>query len=195
MKRLKQILLLSLATSLLVAAPTKKAQVELQSVKKVGQRGATMLLQTLGKNMKKRMKDGGAMKALDFCSNEAYSLTERVNKKLPNGVRVKRISEKFRSPANKPSEDEVAVLKTFEQMQKANIILPKHLIQKVAPHKYKYYKPLLINKKVCLKCHGDVKDIDLKRAIATRYPIDNAMGYKMGDFRGAVIVTIDKSKK
>ncbi len=195
MKKIKYFALLGLTSSLLIAAPVKKADIELDSVIKIGKRGSTMLLQTLGKNMKKRMKNGGVMKALDFCSNEAYSLTESVNRKLPNGVRVKRVSEKFRSPANKASSDELAVLKNFETMQKSNIILPPYLVQKVNKHTYKYYKPLLITKKVCLKCHGNIKDIDLKRAIASRYPIDNALGYKMGDLRGAVIVTVDKSKR
>ncbi len=194
MKIFKHIVLLSLTTSLLVAAGPKKVEKELASVIKTGKRGSKMLLQTLGKNMKKRMKNGGVMKALDFCSNEAYSLTESVNKKLPNGVRVKRVSEKFRSPANKPTADETAVLKSFKEMQKSNIILPPYLVQRVNKNTYKYYKPLLINKKVCLKCHGNIKDIDLKRAIASRYPIDNALGYKMGDLRGAVIVTVDRSK-
>jgi hypothetical protein len=154
-----------------------------------------MLLKTLGKNMKKRLTDGGVMKALDFCSNEAFTLTENVNQKLPKGVRVKRISSKFRSPANKASEKELAVLESFEKMQELNIILPKQLVEKVDSHTYKYYKPLVIKKKACLLCHGDVKDIDLKREIASRYPIDKAMGYKMGDLRGAIVVTIDRSKK
>jgi len=135
------------------------------------------------------------MKALDFCSNEAFTLTEGVNKKLPNGVRVKRISTKYRSPANKPTQNEQVVLDTFESMKKNNIILPPFLVEKVGSHTYKYYKPLVLNKKACLKCHGDIKDIDLKREIASRYPLDNAMGYKMGDLRGAVVVTVDKTIK
>jgi len=195
MKLLKTITLLSLSASLLISAPLNKKNAELKSVKEMGQKGAMLLLKTLGKNMKKNMKSGGVMNALDFCSNEAYSLTEKVNKQLPNGVRVQRISAKYRSPANKPTESELAVLKSFADMKKNDILLPKQLIQKVDSHTYKYYKPLVIKKKVCLKCHGVIKDIDLKRAISNRYPLDNAMGYKMGDLRGAVVVTIDKSVK
>ena len=142
--------------------------------------------------MKKRMKDGGVMSALDFCSNQAYSLTEKVNQQLPNGVRVKRISAKYRSPANKPTDRELAILESFQNMKDMNIILPKFLIEEVDTKTYKYYKPLVINNKVCLKCHGTIKDIELKREIANRYPLDNAMGYKRYDLRGAVVVTIKK---
>ena len=194
MKTLKYLTLLSITGALLIASPIKK-ETQIKSVVKIGEKGSQLLLKTLGKNMKKNMKNGGVMQALDFCSNEAYSLTESVNRKLPNGVRVKRVSGKFRSPANKASSDELAVIKTFETMQKSNIVLPPYLVQRVNNHTYKYYKPLLINKKVCLKCHGNIKDIDLKREIANKYPIDNALGYKMGDLRGAVIVTVDKSKQ
>ena len=56
----------------------------------------------------------------------------------------------------------------------------------------KVYKPLMINKKVCLKCHGDITNEKLKNTIAKKYPEDKATGYKMGDIRGAVVVTIKK---
>ena len=189
---LKFTTIMALGSSLLLAAPSAKKDAELKSVIKIGDRGSKLLLKTLGKNMKARLTDGGIMKALDFCSNEAFSLTENVNKKLPNGVRVKRISSKFRSPANKASKKELEILASFEKMQDMNVILPKYLVEKVSNHTYKYYKPLVIKKKVCLQCHGNLKDIELKRAIASRYPIDNALGYKIGDLRGAVVVTIEK---
>ena len=192
MNILKHLTYISLCASLLVAAPVNKKEAELASAIELGNKGSALLLKTLGKNMKKRMGDGGVMKALDFCSNEAYTLTEKVNQQLPNGVRVKRISSKYRSPANKPSEKELAILKSFETMKELNIILPKYVVEKVDTHIYKYYKPLLINKKVCLKCHGVIKDIDLKREIAGKYPLDSALGYKMHDLRGAVVVTIKK---
>jgi len=192
---LKITTLIALSSSLLLASPPTKKEMELVSVIKNGDRGSQLLLKTLGKNMKKSMKSGGVMKALNFCSNEAYTLTQKVNKKLPNGVTVKRISNKFRSPANKPQDNEQAVLESFKKMQSLNIVLPPYLIEKTGAHTYKYYKPLVIKKGVCLKCHGDIKDIDLKREIASRYPLDNALGYKMQDLRGAVVVTVDKSIK
>jgi hypothetical protein len=191
----KSLIVLSSTATLLLASPGQKQNQELQSIVQTGKKSSKMLLQTLGKNMKAHMKKGGPMDALNFCSNEAYSLTESVNKKLPNGVRVKRVSLKYRSPANQPTEDEAKVLQAMENLKEANVILPKHFVEKVNATTYKFYKPLLINKGVCLKCHGDIKNTDLKRAIAKRYPVDKATGYKMGDLRGAIVVTIEKSKK
>ena len=195
MNILKHITYISLCASLLAATPVNKKEANLANLAYVveqGQKGSGLLLKTLGKNMKKKMEKGGVMKALDFCSNEAYTLTEKVNKQLPNGVRVQRISAKYRSPANKPSEKELAILKTFQTMKDLNIIEPKYVVEQIDKHTYKYYKPLIINKRVCLKCHGVIKDIDLRREIAGKYPLDNALGYKMGDLRGAVVVTVKK---
>ena len=191
MKLLRTITLITLGTTLLLAAPINKQDARLAKTIKIGQKSSKTLLQTLSSKMKKNMSEGGKFKALEFCSDEAYSLTQQTNKKLPNGVKVKRISMKYRSPANAPKEDEIAILESFEALQKANVVLPRHLVQRVDAHTYKYYKPLVIKKKACLKCHGKVsKDVEFKRAIASRYPLDKAVNYEMGDLRGAVVVTV-----
>jgi hypothetical protein len=192
MNLMKSFTLLSIGACLLFAAPQNTKNNELNKIIQTGQKSSALLLKTLGSNMKKNMKVGGPMKALDFCSQEAYILTEKVNQRLPNGVRVKRISNKFRNPANKPQDNEQAILNSLQQLKNLHVILPEQIVEKVDNHTYKYYKPLIIRKQVCLKCHGNIKDTDLKRAIAKRYPIDKAMHYKMGDLRGAVVVTIKK---
>ncbi|WP_457744774.1 Tll0287-like domain-containing protein [Sulfurimonas sp.] len=192
MNIVKPLVLIALSSSLLLAAPQAKKNAELQNIKKIGKSSSMLLLKTLGSKMKKNMKAGGPMQALDFCSQEAYVLTEDVNKKLPNGIRVKRISSKYRNPANKPEADEQAILNALQELKNSNVILPKQIVEKVNATTYKYYKPLIINKAVCLKCHGNITNTDLKRAISKRYPIDKAMHYKMGDLRGAVVVTIKK---
>ena len=190
MKLLQTVTLIGLSTTLLLSGEVSKADKKLASAIKMGQKSSQMLLKTLGSKLKKKMESGNELKALQFCADEAYNITEKVNKKLSVGVRVKRISRKYRSPANAPLADEVAVLDSFEAIKNANVILPKELVQRVDSKTYKYYKPLTM-KKLCLKCHGDVsKDIEYKRALAQRYPLDKAMGYKKGDFRGAVVVTI-----
>jgi len=194
MKLIKSIAIVSLTASLLVAGQGngKKKDEALQNVIKTGKQSSKLLLKTLGSNMKKNMKAGGPMKALDFCSQEAYNLTEKVNKQLQKGVTIKRISMKYRNPSNKPEADETAVLEALAKLKSANVILPKKIVQKVSADTYKYYKPLVINKKVCLKCHGDIQNKKLQDEIAKKYPTDKATHYKMGDLRGAIVVTIKK---
>ncbi len=191
MKTVYFISIFTLSASLLLAAPSKK-ETELDTVIKMGKYSAKLLLTTLGKKMKAQMQKGGELQTLDFCSNQAYNITESVNKKLPNGVRVKRISAQYRNPANKPSPEELAILESFQSIKKANVIFPKELVQKTSKHIYKYYQPIFIEKKFCLKCHGDKIDIELKKEIANRYPLDTAVGYKLDDLRGAIVVEITK---
>ena len=195
MKLLNTILLTTLsATLLLAAAPKAKLSKQEQNLNytiKMGDKSSKILLKTLNSKMKKKMVNKGVLKTFDFCSDEAYKLTQKVNKQIPKGVTVKRISSKYRSPANRPKDNEGAVLDSFEAMLKANIILPKYLIQKVDSQTDKYYKPIIINDQVCLECHGEIsKNIDLRRKSAELYPLDNAVNYKKHELRGAIVVTV-----
>lgn len=193
MKLMQSITILSLTAALLFAqGGGEKKDEQLQQIAKTGKKSAKLLLKTLGSNMKKNMKAGGPMQALDFCSKEAYNLTEKVNKALPKGITVKRVTMQERNPANKAEADEAKVLQALQALKDANVVLPKKIIQKVDQDTYKYYKPLVIKKQVCLKCHGDVKNKALAKAIKERYTNDKAVHYKMGDLRGAIVVTITK---
>ena len=189
---LKFITLITLTTSLLFGAAQSKKSSELNKVIKTGERGSKLLIETLGSQMKSKLKKGGVMKTLDFCADEAYDITQKVNKKLPKGVRVKRISTKYRNPANAPKDNELAVLESFLKLKNSNVIMPKQLVEQVDTKTFKYYKPIFIENKTCLECHGKIKDVEIRRAIAKRYPIDSANDYELGDLRGAVVVTIKR---
>jgi len=194
MKLLKPIILATLTSSLLFATPATKLTKEEKQIKEtieLGKKSSKILLETLDKNIKKHMEKDGVMKAFDFCSEEAFNITKKINKTTPKNVKIKRISFKYRSPANAPKSDEAIVLESFESMIKANKVLPRYLVKKVDSLTYKYYKPLIIKDKSCLECHGKVyKNIDLRRKVAEIYPLDRAIGYEMGDLRGAVVVTV-----
>lgn len=193
MKLTKTLSILAISSTLLLAQGQNKKDDEMKSVISEGKNATKTLLQTLQKNMQQHMKKGGAMDALNFCSTEAYALTDNVNKKLPKGVSAKRISIKYRNPANEPQDDEMKVLNSLQTLKDTNVIMPGYLLEKVDEHTYKYYKPLVIDKPVCLKCHGDLsKDSEISKGIAEKYPVDKAVGYKMGDLRGAVVVTIKR---
>lgn len=191
MKILYSVALVALSGSLVFASAQNKDNERLEKTIEIGKSSSKALMQTLGKNMKQHMKKGGVMGALDFCSSEASSLTEGVNKKMQNGVTVKRISSKYRNRINSPKKEEVAILESLEKLKQANAVLPKYIIQKVDANTDKFYKPLVINKKVCLACHGDIsKNVKLEKKVNSVYPLDKATNYKMGDLRGAVVVTI-----
>jgi hypothetical protein len=156
-----------------------------------GNAAAKLLMQTLGGNLKKHLKHGGPAEALEFCAMHASELTAKVDNELGKKVSIKRITLKPRNPANEAQGDERAVLEALEKLHKADVRLPRHLIEKTKTG-YKYYKPLIINKKLCLVCHGEHINPALEAKIKKIYPTDKATGYKMGDLRGAIVVEIGK---
>lgn len=187
----KHLALSLLGTAVLLAAPVQNTDPKIEQVKAIGQKASAELLKTLGGNLQKHLKAEGPMGALTFCSDQAYALTEKVDTSLGANTSIKRISLKYRNPANAPEKDEKAVLQALQTLKDNGVTLPASLVQNVGNGTYKYYKPLLINKAACLKCHGDLgKSPELQKAIHARYPNDLATGYKMNDLRGAVVVTV-----
>ncbi len=151
-----------------------------KSVKIDGEKIAQDLLKTLGSNMKKHMKQGGVMDAVNFCTTNAYPLTQKVSDKYGKKIHIKRVTLKERNPANKANSKDIKALKALESS-------PNYIIED--KNSFTYYKALRIKKKVCLKCHGDIdKNTKLSKYISKTYPNDKATHYKMNDLRGAVVV-------
>ncbi len=171
---------------------TRERPTEEQEVILLGRMASERLVRTLGGQMKAHLQESGPAGALDFCAANAQKLTTQVNRDLPEGVRVKRISLRYRDPIDAPTQDEAKVLKALHLLKDVGGILPNHVLQKTGSHSYKFYKPIVINKGVCLNCHGNIKRMKpgVKNALARFYPGDQATGYSMGDLRGAVVVTI-----
>ncbi len=185
----KNLLILLLAAATLTAAePSPK---ELDALTKTGDEAATKLISTLSGNLKKKMQEGGPMAAFTYCSNFAYTLTESINKELPNGVTVKRVSIRNRNPLNQAEVDEKQVLRGLHLLKSSGAILPEYILQPTDHGTYKYYKPLLVNKELCMTCHGDLStNPELAAAIKRNYPTDLAKDFEPGDLRGAVVVEI-----
>ena len=161
---------------------------DLQQIFYTGQMASKQLLKTLGSNMKKFMQKKDIKGAIEFCSQNAYRLTEEVNQKLGENISIKRISLKFRNPLNKPTKTEAKILFQLENTKSA-------VLTKVADGTYKFYQPLRINKPVCLKCHGDDKNLNKQayKIIEQKYPQDKAVDYKLGDLRAIIEIEISQT--
>lgn len=156
-----------------------------------GAAASSALLQKLGGEVKKNMETSGPVKTLEFCSMNALPMTEQVGKE--HGTKIQRLSLKNRNPLNAATGEDKALLEQWETMLKNGQSLPSHELKKLSSSQSVYYKPILINNEACLKCHGDIASgSPLGKAIATTYPEDKALGYKMGDLRGMVKVEISE---
>lgn len=175
----------------LLISPMLFAQSVPQEIIDTGERVSQELLQQLGSRLKQEVSANGLLKAAEYCNRNAMTLTEEVNLHQLEGTSLKRISLKVRNAANTPSEDERKVLESMQEMLHKGK-LGEYLVEENERF-YKYYKPLVIKKELCLACHGDLsKNPQLRQFLNEHYPQDKATGYKMGDLRGAVLVKIKK---
>ncbi|WP_457640288.1 Tll0287-like domain-containing protein [Persephonella sp.] len=162
---------------------------KIKVIRDFGEDASQMLLSELKSELKKALKTKGPVDAIEVCSKKALTITQEVAEEIGD-IQIKRTSFKYRNPNNKPDQYEAQALKFFEETLKKTGKLPPYYIQKV-DGEYRYYKPLKIQP-VCLTCHGDPKHMDEKvvQKLKELYPQDKATGYKIGDFRGVIRVSI-----
>ncbi len=183
--KVKNIILASIVITSFLQADDKE-------IKQEGIKYIKMLGSELKSNLVKKMqKDPSGELALGFCIGAASSITEDVNKKLPQNATVRRTALKYRNEANKPDAMDKDVLISYAESIKNKTFTPKDIVVLKTSNTYRVYKPLL-TKGACLKCHGTNVDKKLKSTIAKAYPNDKAMDFLEGDFRGAIVAEIKK---
>ncbi len=167
---------------------------DIPPVVKKGVKAIKMLGGELKKNLKAKLQeDKSGLSAIEFCANKAAQITGEINKKLPNGVSVRRVALKYRNPANKPDSVDAKVLEQFQKELDNKTFVKKPLLVDVNGTK-RVYVPILVDK-VCLKCHGQNIDPKISQVIKKYYPNDKATGFKLGDLRGAMVAEIKESIK
>ncbi len=147
---------------------------------------------SLKRHMKKAMKEGGPVHAIEFCNIEAPGITHRMSELAKWDI--KRTSLKTRNSDNQPDAWEKKVLNQFEQQKK----------QGADPKKLEYFETVVIDGekvfrymkaiptgKVCTLCHGKNIAPNIKAKLDELYPEDKARGFNVGDIRGAF--TLKKS--
>lgn len=163
---------------------------EEEKVIEIGMGTSSLLHSTLKGKMKKEVNKEDKIQVVNFCIEQAQSITKGVNNLLPDGVSVKRISAKNRNEKNTPTPEDHKILQELEQNVKDN--KKKYKLVKTDSG-YKMYRAILIQKH-CLHCHGPKATMNstIKSKIEKIYPDDKAFGFSLGDFRGAYLIDIDK---
>jgi hypothetical protein len=157
--------------------------------------GSTLQGKVKKELQKKKKNNDEKVGLIYFCSDQSKKITDEVNNVLPDGVKVKRITSKYRSHLNKPKKEDMETLNYFEKRFTNNPNATKNIFKLVKTNNgYNYYHPIFIKKR-CLSCHGDKKNINSEISAITKrlFPKDKAHGYHMGDFRGLIAVEINKS--
>jgi len=125
--------------------------------------------------MTRELAAGGVARAAAFCRPETYHLVDSLAGVFKTTAR--RVSERPRNPASKspllPEEMRTDTTRT---------------ITRPSQEVFFYQRPIVLNNKLCLRCHGEIgKDILAAdyAVIKQKFPQDQATGYKLGQQMGA----------
>ena len=145
-------------------------------------------MKNLKNTLQTALKDGNIVEAIKICGSEAQDLTMLNNTEKTS---IKRISLKYRNPANKPTKKEELILKSFEEKLQSGIefndLVFKQTITNYKEKTFTYIKAIPV-KEVCLNCHGDNVSKKVLKQIKINYPNDKAIGFNLGEIRGAFSV-------
>lgn len=168
---------------------------EVAEVRQLGENAINQLANTLVREVNTALAKGGAEAAVDTCHLQAVPIVKGTLAGLPRITAMKRTSLRLRSPANAPDPAEQLVLEFIRQEMEMGENPPPLLVQRVenppAAPEWRVYKPLGVMPK-CLACHGDPAEQSaaLKAKLSAHYPADQATGYKAGQWRGLMRVTV-----
>jgi hypothetical protein len=151
---------------------------------------AQEFMQTLKKELQAAMQEGGPVNAVSVCNLTAPAIASTYS--IRNGWDVGRTSLKARNPGNAPEAWERAVLVSFEERKRAGedpAMMEFYEVVSQNGSKELRYMKAIPTAPLCLACHGEQLDSIVKTRIETLYPQDQALGYKVGDIRGAFSIT------
>jgi hypothetical protein len=132
------------------------------------------------------IEEGGLINALDACHIEAPAISSRLAQQ--SGWEVERTSLKTRNALNSPDNWELANLQHFEQRKEAGEPVGNidtfSTMQEKGQTVFRYMKAIPTGG-LCLNCHGNSVSPSVKEKIDALYPYDEALGFNVGDIRGA----------
>jgi hypothetical protein len=159
---------------------------------KEAKKAAGELHHMMKSHVKPKLKEKGVYAAVKFCAEESYGRIKELDRKLGEAVSIKRVSLKNRNPDSYPDQSEISIVKAFDLIESSDAYLPAQIVQMVEEGTYKVYFPSAMSSRTCKACHGPKKNMDPKarKFLESKYPHDKAYGFRSGQIRGAVIVTV-----
>lgn len=146
------------------------------------------LLTSLKEALLTTLTNQGPVEAIAVCSEEAPDVARTLARRH-HGWSVGRTSLKVRNPKNKPSRIERITLEQFESKRRAGTPPEKletsEIVDIEGRREFRYMKAIS-TAALCLTCHGDPIAVPVRDRIRSQYPHDRAIGYRVGDLRGAV---------
>jgi hypothetical protein len=173
-----------LAATALAADPTPQ---------EIGDQVAGRLFANLMTTLQEKIASEGPEAAIAYCRLEALPLTAQVAEEFPRVKNVRRTALRVRNPSNAPDPADRSVLE--EWLAAWNPAAPPQPVVKEftdddGTKELRYYRPVPVMA-TCLACHGSGAEIpeNVRAALQRDYPRDEAVDFREGDLRGAIVVT------
>jgi hypothetical protein len=115
--------------------------------------------------------------AVEICATQAPTLAKQFS---VNGVQLGRAAVKVRNPNNRPPQWLVAPMAALAKEKPGTNA--SRLVR--LPGGRFGYAEAIWTQPLCLTCHGASLAPNVSAAIAKRYPLDEATGFAVDDFRG-----------
>ena len=128
---------------------------------------------------RKNAADGGTF----YGKNPALATRELsmiANKEATRAI-FRVTSDDYRHEDNIPDDFEASAIRAFKEDKLLEFV------EQYEDGTYRYARPILVQLE-CLKCHGDPKDAPLE--VIEKYGSEKAFGYKVGEVRGVVSVSL-----
>jgi hypothetical protein len=187
MKILMTLTSLSLAAAALVNAPCALAADEpwMVEARTVAAAVPPKLLQVLTEAIAK----SGPAEAVTVCQDSAPKMARAASEQ--SGWQIRRVSLRNRNPKAVPDAWERETLEDFDRLTAAGAApasLERTLVQTVDGKPVQRYMRALPTQGLCLGCHGAAEGLapGVAERLKTLYPDDKAVGYSLGQIRGAI---------
>ncbi|EKB49343.1 Tll0287-like domain-containing protein [Cecembia lonarensis] len=141
------------------------------------------------------ISEKGIPGAIEFCQVEALPILREVGEKY--NVEIRRASNAYRNPEDKPRDYEEMILEAFEYNTENELPTEANIQKLEGGEVLLYAKAIKIPNALCLNCHGnpgaDISEETLEK-LDKLYPEDKARGHQMGDLRGMWSIRIPKKE-
>jgi len=134
--------------------------------------------------LQQAIAEGGPGQATAVCASIAPALMDELS--ASSGWSVRRVSLQPRNTERAvPDAWEREVLERFSAEQAAGAAAQTLNYGRKVEGQYRYMQAQGVEP-LCLMCHGTELAEPVKQALAENYPEDSAIGYRLGEVRGAI---------
>ncbi len=180
----------ALLFGLAIASTPALARDDLQKLTAEAREAADSLLGMIRGELVRAMETSGPLRGIIACKYSVPEITSNVSRQ--KGWRVSRVSLKPRNPAlGEPDAWEQRALINFEQRQArgepASALEYSEIVNEPAGPAFHFIRALTLQP-LCMTCHGDNLTDAVKAQLDVEYPSDRAVGYKLGQVRGAITI-------